>query len=68
VCVRECNVHYETLGDSNSKTQAPSIDTGSGSSATESVKFGKGLYHQWLGNCSGAWGTDCRTQILAVGW
>ena len=44
----ECNAHHATLGDSNSKPQALSIDTGTSGLTTESVKSRKDWYLQWL--------------------
>ncbi len=38
----ECNTHHVTLGDSNSKALALSIDTGISSLAMESMKSCKG--------------------------
>ncbi len=37
----ECNTHHVTLGDSNSKAQTLSIDTGIDGLAMESMKSGK---------------------------
>ncbi len=42
----ECNAHYAILGDSNSKAQVLSIDTGIGSLAMESMKSGEVRFHQ----------------------
>ena len=38
----QCNAHHATLGDSNSKELALSIDTGICGLPTESMKSGKG--------------------------
>jgi len=38
----ECNAHHVTLGDSNSKAQALSIDTGIGNLTVESMKSREG--------------------------
>jgi len=50
----EWDLHHVTLGDSNSKTRTPSIDTRMCDLTMESVKSGKGASHQRLMDYSGA--------------
>ena len=62
----ECNAHHVTVGDSKSRAQALSIDTGTEDLGVGPTKSGKAQYQQWLMEFSGAWGTDCGTCSLAV--